>query len=89
MKSDYVEVKCGNCRHWFPWKAFALKGELSERRAVQKGNATGCDGKCCCYEGTATDNYNRLPRVRDSSDTYTASHCDFYSPVPYWAERKF
>lgn len=76
MKSDYIETKCGNCRYWYPWRAFAVKGELSERRAVQKGGETGCDGKCCCYESREV-----TPSPIDSSNTYVALHCDYYSPV--------
>lgn len=75
MKSDYLEVKCGNCRNWFPWKAFARKNELSVRRVVQKGAETGCDGKCCCYKS------GMVIGPTDSSDTLSASHCDYYSPV--------
>ncbi len=70
------EVKCGNCRYWYPWKSFARKGELSVRTAVQKGAETGCDGKCCCYESRKV-----IPGPRDSSDTVSAPLCDFYSPV--------
>lgn len=74
MKSDFVEVKCGNCRFWYPWKAFTITGVRSERRTVEMGNATGCDGKCVCYEGRDVK-----PGPRDSSDTVTASYCKFYS----------
>ncbi len=44
-----VEKKCGNCLYWYPWKSFAIRGKLSERRIVQKGLETGCDGKCGFY----------------------------------------
>lgn len=66
------EVKCGNCRFWHPWKSFARKGELSVRRAVQKGAETGCDGKCCCYESREVQ-----PGPRDSADT-SAVYCKYY-----------
>lgn len=69
------EICCGNCRHWFPWKAFAVKGVLSERRAVQKGAETGCDGKCCCYQS------GMIIEPTDSSDTVSASHCKYYSSI--------
>ncbi len=74
MNSDYIEVKCGNCRYWHPWKQFARKGELSVRRAVQEGTKTGCDGKCCCYEGREVQ-----PGPRASWDTISATHCKYYA----------
>lgn len=72
MNSEYIEVKCVNCRFWHPWKQFARKGELSVRRAVQKGAETGVDGKC--YESREVQ-----PGPRDSEDTISATHCKFYS----------
>lgn len=68
------EVRCGNCRHWYPWKAFAITGVRSERRAVQKGAETGCDGKCCCYE-------NGIARIPTDSADPSALLCDHYSPI--------
>ena len=68
---DVIETKCGNCRHWYPWKALAVPGVISERRMAQKGKETGCDGKCtCCYAGQ---------RPQSSDDACSARHCDFYS----------
>ena len=73
-KHETLEVKCGNCRYWYPWKSFAILGVRSERRTVQMGNATGCDGKCACYESGEVK-----PGPRDSTDP-SAKYCDFYSP---------
>lgn len=73
MNSEYIEVKCGNCRYWHPWKSFARKGELSVRRAIEEGEKTGCDGKCCCYEGREVQ-----PGPRASWDTLSATYCNFY-----------
>ncbi len=72
MKKDHLEVKCGNCRYWYPWKAFAITGVRSERRTVQKGAETGCDGKCCCYESREVQ-----PGPRDSTDP-SASYCKYF-----------
>lgn len=74
MDPDYIEVKCGNCRFWHPWKQFARKGELSVRRAVQKGDETGCDGKCCCYEDREVQ-----AGPRASWDTLSATYCKYYT----------
>jgi len=76
MKETHIETKCGNCRYWHPWKDFARKGELSVRRIIQKGAETGCDGKCCCYESREV-----AVGPIDSSNTYVALHCDYYSPI--------
>ena len=69
------ETKCGNCLYWYPWKDFAVNGVLSKRRAVQKGNETGVDGKCCCYESREVQ-----PGPRASWETYCASYCKYYTP---------
>ena len=69
------ETRCGNCLYWYPWKSFAVKGVLSEGRAVQKGNESGCDGKCCCYESREVQ-----PGPRDSADELSALYCKYYTP---------
>lgn len=68
------ETKCGNCLYWYPWKDFAVKGVLSKRRVVQKGEETGCDGKCCCYE------HGMVVGPMASWDTLAASCCKHYTP---------
>ena len=73
-KKKANEIICGNCRYWYPWKAFATTGILSERRAVQKGAETGCDGKCCCYQS------GMVIGPRDSADP-SAVYCECYSPT--------
>lgn len=75
MQSEYIEVICGNCRYWYPWKAFAVPGVLSECKVVQKGMETGYDGKCGCYKSGMTVG------PTDSSDTLSAHLCDNYSPI--------
>lgn len=69
-----VEVRCGTCKWWSPWKDFAIPGVRSVRRAIEEGEQTGCDGTCCYY----ALGHRRGPR--DSMDP-SAVWCDHYTPV--------
>ena len=67
MKEEF-EVQCGNCRHWMSWKTYFARN----RHFIKKAEATGLDGRCCCYES------GMEVGPKDSSDTISASHCKFY-----------
>lgn len=67
MKEEFIEVKCGNCRNWLPWKSFG------GRSFVKKAEETGLDGKCCCYES------GMEVGPKASWDTLSATLCNFYS----------
>lgn len=65
------ETRCGTCRHWFAWSS------LYKRTVAKKALATGCDGRCCCDDGTEQEQRELSPRQRDSHDP-TAAYCKFY-----------
>lgn len=44
---------------------------------AKKALATGCDGRCCCDDGTEQEQRELNPRPRDSNDP-SAAHCKFY-----------
>lgn len=65
------ELRCGTCRNWFAWS------QLYKRTVAKKALATGCDGRCCCDDGTEQEQRELNPRPRDSNDP-SAAHCKFY-----------
>ena len=70
-----VEVRCGTCKWWSPWKDFAIPSVRSVRRAIEEGEQTGCDGSCCYYA------IGHRSGPMDSMNEYCAAHCDHYTPV--------